>query len=300
MGRGLKIRKYNDDVINGNVVDDGFPNSGNTDNSYDDNQPGIVGGVDEDSDQIRCQAAILVKGLGTITSLTSSTTVTGTGTVFVQDAINSNSQLWIDNGNGGYTSIGSVDSITAEDELELTANAEEDLVDSAWYYTAVNDSSIVRQKGSRKFLVAGTDSTIQDEAIAIGQAYMIRSVGDTNWAALGADATAGLYDIFTATANGTGLTTTGSVWPLATCILVDEANPSAPNTMSVAIYDDGNTYYASRLKNKFSTDFATPYANTIPGVTYSATFFNDSGNTIPDPAASNDLVYTLVGTENWC
>ena len=300
MGRGLKIRKYNDDVINGNVVDDGFPNSGNTDNSYDDNQPGIVGGINENSDQIKCWAAILVKGLGTISSLTSSTTVTGTGTVFVQDAIDGDSQIWIDNGNGGYTSIGSVSSVTAEDELELVANAEEDLVDSAWYYTAADDSSIVRQKGSRRFLVAGTDSTIQDEAIAIGQTYMIRLVGDTNWAALGADPTAGLYDIFTATANGTGLTTNGSVWPVATCILVNENNPSAPNTMSVEIYDDGNTYYASRLKNKFSTDFATPYANTIPGITYSATFFNDSGNTIPDPSATGDLVYTLVGTENWC
>lgn len=300
MARALKIRKYNDDVINGNVVDDGFPNDGTTNNGYDDNQPGIVGGVDEDSDQIRCQAAILVKGLGTITALTSSTTVTGTGTVFVQDAINSSSQIWIDDGNGGYASIGTVDSVTAEDELELAANSEENLTDSAWYYTAVNDSSIVRQKGSRRFLVAGTDSNISDEAIATGQTYMIRSVGDTNWAALGADPTAGLYDIFTATRDGTGLTTGGSVWPVATCLLVNENNPSDPNTMSVEIYDDGSTYYASRLKNKFSTNFATPYANTVPGVTFSATFFNDNGNTIPDPAAPGDLVYTLVGTENWC
>ena len=296
MGNALKIRKYQD----GQVVDQGFPNDESTDNGYNDNNPGIVGGINENSDQIRCQAAILVKGLGTITTDSASTTVTGTGTHFTTDALNSESQIWVANSTGGYDSIGTWDSTTNDGELELAANADQDLTDSAWYYTASNDASIVRQKGSSKFLVAGTDSTIQDESIAIGQTYMISNVSDTNWQELGADATAGQYDIFTATANGTGLTTGGGVYPVATCVLVDEANPFEPNTMSVAIFDDGSTYYASRLKNKFSTNFATPYANANPGVTFSATFFNDSGNTLPDPAATGDLVYTVVGTENWC
>lgn len=296
MGNALKIRKYQ----GGQVVDQGFPNDGTTDNGYNDNNPGIVGGVYEDSDMIRCQAAILVKGLGTITTDSASTTVTGTGTHFTTDALNSESQIWVANSTGGYDSIGTWDSTTDDGEIELVANAGQDLTDSAWYYTACNDASIVRQKGSSKFLVAGTDSNIQDESIAIGQAYMIRSVSNTNWAALGADPTAGQYDIFTATANGTGLGTGGSVWPVATCLLVDEANPFDPNTMSVAIYDDGDTYYASRLKNKFSTNFDTPFANCNPGVTFSATFFNDNGNTLPDPSATGDLVYTVVGTENWC
>ena len=34
--------------------------------------------------------------------------------------------------------------------------------------------------------------------------------------------------------------------------------------------------------------------------TWTATFFNDSGNTLPNPAAPGDLVYTEAGTENWC
>lgn len=297
MGNALKIRKYQD----GQVVDDGFPNDGTTDNSYDDNQPGIVGGINENSDQIRCQAAILVKGLGTITTDSASTTVTGTGTHFTTDSFDTGgSQIWIANSTGGYDSIGTYDSTTDDGEIELTANADQDLTDSAWYYTTSDDASIVRQKGSTKFLVAGTDSSIQDESIAIGQTYMINSVSNTDWQALGAGATAGRYDIFTATKNGTGLTTNGSVWPVATCVLVNEQTPSEPNTMSVAIFDDGDTYYARRLKNKFSTNFATPYANCNPGVTYSATFFNDNGNTLPDPAATGDLVYTLAGTENWC
>ncbi len=296
MARALKIRKYND----GTVVDDGFPNNGQTNNGYDDNQPGIVGGVAEDSDQIRCDTAILVKGLGTITADTGSSTITGTGTHFTTDAFSGASQIWVDDGNGGYTSLGEYASTTDDGELELEDPSAENVTDSAWYYTAVSNGSIVRQKGARRFLVAGTSDEIQDESIAAGQAYMIADVSDTDWAALGADPTAGQYDIFTATRDGTGLTTNGVVWPVATCLLVNLNSPTQPNTMSVSISDDGNTYYASRLKNKFSTNFATPYSNCNPGVTFSATFFNDSGNTIPDPAAANDLVYTLVGTENWC
>jgi hypothetical protein len=296
MARALKIRKYND----GNVVDDGFPNNGSTNNGYSDTQPGIVGGINEDSDQIRCDAAILVKGLGTITATTSSSTVTGTGTHFTTDSFTSSCQLWVSDGTGGYTSLGFILSTTADDELELGDPSAINVTNSAWYYTATSNSSIVRQKGSRRFLVAGTNNTIQDESIAAGQAYMIATVGNTDWAALGADPTAAQYDIFTASKDGTGLTTTGAVYPVATCLLVDLNSPTEPNTMSVAIFDDGDTYYARRLKNKFSTNFATPYANANPGVTFSATFFNDSGNTIPDPSAPGDLVYTLVGTENWC
>ena len=296
MGNALKIRKYQ----GGQVVDQGFPNDGTTNNDYDDNNPGIVGGIYEDSDMIRCDAAILVKGLGTITATTGSITVTGTGTHFTTDSFTGSSELWVDDGNGGYTSLGSYDATNDDQELELDANSAINVTDSAWYYTATSNSSIVRQKGSRKFLVAGTNNTIQDESIATGQAYMIATVGDTDWQALGADATAAQYDIFTALKDGTGLTTNGEVYPVATCLLVDLNSPTEPNTMSVAIFDDGSTYYASRLKNKFSTNFATPLPNCNPGVTFSATFFNDTGNTLPNPAAAGDLVYTVVGTENWC
>jgi hypothetical protein len=300
MGRGLKIRKYNSDGINGTVVDDGFPNNGTTDNSYNDSQPGIVGGLAENSDQIRCDTAILVKGLGTITASTGSSTVTGTGTHFTTDAWGGASQIWVSNGTGGYTSLGEYDGVNDDEELTLEDTSAVNVTDSEWYYTAVSNGSIVRQKGSRKFLVAGTSDEIQDESIAAGQSYMIGDVGDTDWVALGADPTAGLYDIFTATSDGTGLTTNGYVYPVATCLLVNLNSPTQPNTMSVSIADDGGTYYAQRLKNKFSMNFAEPYANTNPGVQFSATFFNDNGDTIPDPAATGDLVYTLVGTENWC
>ena len=296
MGNALKIRKYQD----GQVIDDGFPNDGSTNNGYSDTQPGIVGGINEDSDMIRCDGAVLVKGLGTITADTGSSTVTGTGTHFSTDGFTGTSQLWVSDGAGGYTSLGIYSSTTDDEELELGDPSAVNVTDSAWYYTATSNSSIVRQKGSRKFLVVANNNVIQDESIAAGQAYMIATLGDTDWQALGADATATQDDIFTALKDGTGLTTTGEVYAVATCVLVDLNSPTEPNTISVQINDDGSTYYASRLKNKFSTNFATPYANCNPGVTFSATFFNDSGNTLPDPSASGDLVYTLVGTENWC
>ena len=296
MGNALKIRKYQD----GQVIDDGFPNNGSTNNGYSDTQPGIVGGINEDSDQIRCDAAVLVKGLGTITADTGSSTVTGTGTHFSTDGFTGSSQLWVSDGAGGYTSLGIYSSTSDDEELELGDDSAVNVTDSVWYYTATSNSSIVRQKGSKKFLVVANNNVIQDESIAIGQAYMIATVGNTDWQALGADPTAAQYDIFTALKAGTGLTTTGTVYAVATCLLVNLNSPTEPNTMSVQINDDGSTYYASRLKNKFSTNFATPYANCNPGVTFSATFFNDNGNTLPNPSASGDLVYTLVGTENWC
>lgn len=298
MGNALKIRKYQA----GQVVDQGFPNNNSTDNGYNSDNPGIVGGIYEDSDMIQCHASILVKGNGTISASTASTTIEGTGTNFNTDSLNGgDTQLWVSDGQGGYTSVGVYASTTDALNLELGDPANIDVTDSAWYYTLVtNGASIVRQKGSRTFLVAATNNAIQDESIAAGQAYMINSVSNTNWQALGADATAGQYDIFTASKSGHGLATNGTCWPVGTCLLVDDSNPTDPNTMSVRIYDDGDTYYASRLKNKFSTNFQTPYDNCNEGVTYSATFFNDGGNTLPNPAAPGDLVYTEAGTENWC
>lgn len=293
MGRPLKIRKY-DNTNGGQVVDDGFPNNGNTDNGYDDNEPGIVGGVAENTDQIRCHAAILIKGLGTITADTANTTVTGTGTHFTTDAFDTDSGIWIPDGSGDYVWIGAYNATTSDTELELDSTADSNVTASSWYYVTRNAASIVRQKGARKFLVAGTDSTIQDESIATGQTYMINSVSNTDWQALGAGPDANQYKIFTATADGTGLTTNGTVWPVSTCLLVDDSNPTDPNTMSVAIYDDGSTYYASRIKNKFTIDFTDNGTDENPGVEYIATFFNDNGDV--DPATGK----TITGTENWC
>ena len=289
MGNALKIRKYND----GTVVDEGFPNDGTTDNGYNGNYPGVVGGINENSDQIECRLSILVKGNGTITATTSSSTVTGTGTNFTTDSFGGSSQLWVSDGAGGYTSVGTYSATTDDGELSLGDPANINVTDSAWYYTVVGNGSIVRQKGSRTFLVAATNNAIQDESIAAGQAYMINSVSNTDWAALGADPTAGQYDIFTASASGHGLATNGTAWPVGTCLLINDGTPTDPNTMSIAVNNGTGTTYASRIKNHFSINFATPYANANDGDTFIATFF-DNGTV--DAATG----LTTATTENWC
>ena len=290
MGRPLKIRKYNGEQ----VVDQGYPNDGSTDNGYTGNQPGIVGGVTQDSDMIEAQVSILVKGDGTISSATNSTTVTGTGTNFTTDAFTSDSSIYVSDGNGGYTLVGGYSSTTDNGDLELDANAAVALSNSAWYYTYVGQGSIVRQKGARKFMVAGTSTMIQDESIAKGQAYMISDPSNTDWQALGAGIGAGQYDIFTATKSGHGLATNGVVWPVSTCVLVDEDNPTGINTMSVRFNDDGDVYAASRIKDHFVTNYEEPYANCNPGVEFVATFFDNSGTI--DPASGK----AIVAVENWC
>jgi len=117
-------------------------------------------------------------------------------------------------------------------------------------------------------------------AIQIGRHYVLIS-------------TATQYDIFTATKSGAGLATNGVVWPVATCTLVNLNSPTEPNTISIAVNDGTGTTYASRIKNHFSINFDTPYANANPGNTFIATFF---GSGSVDPATG----LTTATTENWC
>jgi len=116
--------------------------------------------------------------------------------------------------------------------------------------------SILRSKGKNKFLV--NDSTsIQDEYIVAGNAYVITTVGNTNWPALGGPQSAVAGDIFTATATIPTLTTTGVVNLLGVCTLanVPGANLSAGQMSigvdtsvisygNVNVYVGGSTAYA--------------------------------------------------------
>ena len=62
---------------------------------------------------------------------------------------------------------------------------------------------IIRQKGSRKYLV-GDVTTINDEDILVGNTYMIVTVGDTNWQTAGAPVGAGVGTVFTCTSVDVG------------------------------------------------------------------------------------------------
>jgi len=116
--------------------------------------------------------------------------------------------------------------------------------------------SLLRSKGKSKFLVNDV-TTINDEAITTGNAYVITSVGNTNWAALGGPQSATVGDIFTATSQNPSLSTTGTVNLLGVCSLanVPNANLSA-GSMSIGVdtavisyanvnvYVGGSTTYA--------------------------------------------------------
>jgi hypothetical protein len=162
------------------------------------------------------------------------------------------------------------------------------------------DGYIIRQKGSRKFLVA--DSTART-ALVLGQAYRITIVGDTNWSAYGAP-NAQVGTIFTATA-ALGNTGTGRVNAVGICVLANDLSPTAGN-MSISYFSNDSTETAiSKLTNKFLQNFnggeAGGNANTgdvwnstqvINNVTFAANFFSDEGVT----AKSGADVETWAGT----
>jgi hypothetical protein len=97
------------------------------------------------------------------------------------------------------------------------------------------DGFIIRQKGSRKFLVA--DATART-ALVLGQAYRITVVGDTDWAAYGAPS-AQIGTIFTAT-SALADTGTGRVNAVGTCVLTSDLSPTAGN-MSISYFSNDST-----------------------------------------------------------
>jgi hypothetical protein len=162
------------------------------------------------------------------------------------------------------------------------------------------DGYIIRQKGSRKFLVA--DSTART-ALVSGRAYRITVVGNTNWAAYGAP-NAQIGTIFTATA-ALGSTGTGRVNAVGICVLTSDLSPTAGN-MSISYFsNDSNEVAISKLTNKFLQNFAGGetggnantgdvwnYAQVVNNVELAANFFSDEGVT----AKSGAEVDTWAGT----
>ena len=287
MGRPIKAAKYI--LATDSTIDYGYPNDGTTDNDYNGNNIGIVIGDPEDRWQIvRSYVCIEVNGLGTISTSTTSTTVTGAGTNF------SGLQL---GGDEIYTSagvlIGRVDTVNSDGELILDSNAAVTVTGSAFYYGSLDSEGIVlRQKGKRKFLVTRRDD-IQDEYIVAGNSYFIAEVSDTDWKALGAGDNAGYGKIFTALANGTGLTTNGVVYNVGVCTLVDTIDEEdlKPGEMFVTYYDPvlDQTLPASEIFNHW----LRPWDNIEDGTKHTVAI--DSSDATPDPATG----YYMVRVNNW-
>ena len=134
--------------------------------------------------------------------------------------------------------------------------------------TATEIGYIVRQRSSVKFLVAN-GVAVQDEDIVIGTKYVIDTLSNTDWAALGVT-NAQVGTVFTATVDGTGLLTGGNVRPVAVCTLVDKAPASlSANEMSITGFTTGAT--PVRLKRLYNRT-----AHSFDGQRYRWTLVDDS------------------------
>ena len=116
---------------------------------------------------------------------------------------------------------------------------------------------IIRQRGTRKYLVAD-GTAVADENIVAGNSYVITVLGTTNWTALGASSNPSVGDIFTAKISGTGLTTTGQVNRVGVCILANLANGAlTANTMTVtATKADASTVRLAKFGTSYGIDFS--------------------------------------------
>ena len=147
---------------------------------------------------------------------------------------------------------------------------------------------IIRQKGSRKFLVGGTTART---ALVSGKAYRITIVGDTDWASYGASAAA-VGTIFTATA-ALGNTGTGRVNAVGTCVLYSDVATVTSGNMAISYFSNDSTETpVSKLTNKFLQNFAGgetggnadtgdvwAATDVIDNVEFAANFFSDEGTT---------------------
>jgi hypothetical protein len=137
-----------------NVVDNGFSNPNNTDTSFPTgpNQSyGVVGGnTGIYGKQVLATVAIPRNGTGTISTSTSSTTVTGVGTLFTTQLI-AGSVLSVND-----VTIGFVATITNNTTVVLVAGATTTVSGQSYVFADDEPGFIVRQKAKSKYLVYGT------------------------------------------------------------------------------------------------------------------------------------------------
>jgi hypothetical protein len=210
------------------------------------------------------------------------------GTVYFVKTVPDGTTFTVSETIGGTLKSLSDDTVTTtavqSETITLGANAAVAINGGSITVATQDNGYVLRQKGKRKYLVARSD-TIQDEYIATGGTYRIQSVGDTDWAALGAGSDAAVGKIFTATADGLGLGTTGSVYAVGICTLVDSAAASLTrNEMTLTIDKDApeSDVYASTVTNKFTLDFTDNGTDENAGTKYLASF--DAKTNTPDPA----------------
>lgn len=133
------------------IVDSGFNNPNGSNTSTNSTTYGVVGGnTNIYGLQTLARVCIGLAGTGTLVVESGNTTVVGTGTAF-DTQLAAGSIITTTDGE----TIGFVDSITTDTELELVDPAAEDYTDIGFVYGTNEAGFIVRQKGKTKYLVQG-------------------------------------------------------------------------------------------------------------------------------------------------
>ena len=157
---------------------------------------------------------------------------------------------------------------------------------------------IIRQKGSRKYLV-GDATGVNDGSFVVGQAYQIATVGTTtDWAAAGAPPNFGLGTVFTATSvGGSGNGVANSV---GVCVLDNDVTPAA-GLMAITFTEatgDSTATPISKLTNKFLLDFTGgsgfSQSEVTNDVRFVSNFFTDEGTVIKSGTAQTTINLALV------
>ena len=180
-----------------------------------------------------------------------------------------------------------------------TPSATNPRVDVTVYITGAASAAqgyIIRQKGAHKYLV-GDVTSIADEDLTVGLAYIITALGSTDWQACGAPIGAGVGTVFTCTADaGAG---SGTANLVGVCVLEDSATPSAAGFMSITYtLGDSTATTISKLTNKWLLNWAggSTYAATsvINDVRYATNFFTDEGTVIKSGTAQTTVELAIV------
>jgi hypothetical protein len=140
---------------------------------------------------------------------------------------------------------------------------------------------IIRQKGSRKYLV-GSVTAVNDGSFVVGQAYQVITLGTTNWTSIGAEADIAVGGIFTATGTDGG--GNGVANSVGICVLDNDVTPAAGLMAITYTNNDSTATPISKLTNKFLLDFAGgsgfSQAEVTNDVRFAANFFTDEGTVI--------------------
>jgi hypothetical protein len=168
-------------------------------------------------------------------------------------------------------------------------------VNIARSYSGQTPGLIIRQKGSRKFLVSTTAGIDPANAVIGGSptvALRIRVVGNTNWAAMGAPAGYGVGTVFTPTA-ASAAGTNGTAQEVGICVLYSDVTTVTAGNMSISYFSNDSTETpVSKITNKFLQNFAggetgggsnsnncwNP-AQVVNNVAFADNFFSDEGTT---------------------